>query len=86
MAVPTTLASPNTCRRAKELRERGIAVVDADVEADLAARDRYDSSREHAPLVTAPGAIIVETDDLSIDEVVDRIEQIVRATWRTIDA
>ena len=73
-------------RRAKEMWERGIAVDVAEVEADLAARDRYDSSRKHSPLVTAPNAIIVDTDDLSIDEVVDRLEEIVRGTWRTIDA
>lgn len=73
-------------RRAKELRERGIAVSDAEVEADLAARDRYDSSREHSPLVTAPNAIIVDTDNLSIDGVVDRLEEIVRSKWRAFDA
>lgn len=73
-------------RRAKELRERGIAVAEAEVEADLAARDQYDSTREHSPLVTAPDAIIVNTDDLSIDEVVDRLEHIVHSKWRALDS
>jgi cytidylate kinase len=60
-------------RRARQLREAGIeADIDALVE-DLARRDGIDSSREASPLTAAPDAVIINTDNLSIEEVVQRI-------------
>lgn len=43
----------------------------------LAHRDETDSTRRAAPLALAPGAIRVSTDGLSVEEVVEQIEQIV---------
>ncbi len=60
-------------RRAAQLREAGLP---ADVEAlvaDLARRDGIDSSRAASPLTAAPGAVIINTDDLTLVEVVQRI-------------
>jgi cytidylate kinase len=68
-------------RRAAELRARGVTISDEAVIADLAERDRFDSSRALSPLMAAPDAIRVNTDGLSISEVVDQLEQIVRDTW-----
>ena len=48
------------------------------VSAALAHRDENDSERSMAPLTVPPGAIVVATDDLSIEDVVDRLEQLVR--------
>ena len=42
-------------------------------EDDLAKRDQMDSSRENSPLVVAPDATVVDSSNLSIDEVVDAI-------------
>ena len=42
--------------------------------ADLARRDGIDSSREASPLTAAPDAVIINTDTLTIEEVVRRIE------------
>ena len=47
----------------------------------LKHRDVIDSTREHAPLKIAEDAIIVNTDELSIDQVVDKIMKIVNE-WR----
>lgn len=44
----------------------------------LAQRDELDSGRAVAPLKPADDAIRVETDDLSVDEVVDRVWQMVK--------
>jgi cytidylate kinase len=63
------------------LRARGVTISDEAVIADLAERDRFDSSRALSPLMAAPDAIRVNTDGLSISEVVDQLEQIVRDTW-----
>ena len=44
---------------------------------DLVARDQRDRTRVASPLVPAPDAVILDTTDLSIDEVVTRIEELV---------
>ena len=57
-------------------RRAGDAQGDFDVEAaaaNIAERDRIDSTRADSPLRPADDAVIVDTSDLTIDEVVDRI-------------
>jgi cytidylate kinase len=49
----------------------------ADVAADIARRDAFDSSRAESPLRPASGALTVDTTDLDIDEVVAALERIV---------
>ncbi len=59
--------------------ERRWAEVGGDVdeiEAAIASRDRYDSARAHGPLVEADGSVVVDTTGLSIDKVLERIEQL----------
>ncbi len=61
---------------------RRAAELGADVETvlrDQALRDAQDSGREHSPLEVAPGAIELDTSGLSVDEVVERIAELVRA-------
>jgi cytidylate kinase len=71
-------------RRARDLRAQGIEVSYVEVEADLQARDAYDSSREHSPLVRSDDAIHVDTDNMTIPEVVDRLEMLVHERWRQL--
>jgi CMP/dCMP kinase len=59
-------------RRAKELGTDAQTVL-----KDQALRDAQDMEREHSPLVAAPGAVQVDTSGLSVDEVVDRIVELV---------
>jgi cytidylate kinase len=47
-----------------------------EIEASIAKRDQYDSSRTHSPLIEADGSVVVDTTGLSIDEVLERIEQL----------
>lgn len=57
--------------------ERRVAEAGGDVdemESAIAARDAYDSSREHSPLLQADGSRVVDTTGLSIDEVLATIE------------
>jgi CMP/dCMP kinase len=44
---------------------------------DLVARDQRDRTRAVSPLVPAPDAVILDSTNLSIDDVVSRIEQLV---------
>lgn len=60
-------------RRYKELREKGLAVDLADIEHDIAARDKADMEREISPLVQAEDATLLDTTGMTIPEVVARI-------------
>jgi cytidylate kinase len=60
-------------RRAVELGADQATVL-----RDQALRDAQDASREHSPLGVAPGAVQLDTTGLSLDEVVERIANLVR--------
>lgn len=60
-------------RRLAELRAQNVDTTLAAVEAEITARDEKDTTREHSPLRLADDAIIVDTTDKTIDEVVDFI-------------
>lgn len=64
-------------RRRLELDGKGVHVAQDQMEKDIAARDDYDSSREVAPLKAAADAVMVDTTDLSIEQVVDRVSEII---------
>ena len=57
-------------RRWAEMQQRGEAVTRAEIEADLAERDRRDRSRAAAPRVAAPDAVELDTSDLSRAEAI----------------
>lgn len=57
-------------RRWKELVERGATCDIEQIEKDIIDRDTQDMNREVAPLRQAEDAILVDTSDMSIDEVV----------------
>ncbi len=65
-------------RRAAEMQERGVPVDLTAVAADLERRDAIDSGRLASPLRIARDAHVIQTDGLSVDQVVTRIEAIVR--------
>lgn len=65
-------------RRAAELQARGEEVEPEQVRADVAERDRRDMEREHSPLRKAEDAVELVTDGLSIEQVLERLEQLVR--------
>ena len=48
----------------------------AQIEAAIAARDHYDSTRADSPLTLADGSIVVDTTGLGIDEVLEHIESL----------
>ena len=65
-------------RRFAELSANGTAVDLAKTIADIEQRDRIDSNRSHSPLVKASDAIEIDTTGLTIDQVHDRILQVVQ--------
>jgi cytidylate kinase len=66
-------------RRLRDLVERGESVELQQVLADQERRDREDAGRPVGPMKPAADATEVSTDGLSIEQVVDRLEAVVRA-------
>jgi CMP/dCMP kinase len=58
-------------RRAQQYGRRGERADEAAMLRDVAARDRYDTERTVAPLRPASDAAVIDTDGLSLDEVVE---------------
>lgn len=55
-------------RRRQELAERGDSALPQHVADNLAERDRIDSSRDTAPLAQPPGAIVLDTAQLTLEQ------------------
>ena len=60
-------------RRYKEMKQKGFDVDLEKLKAEIAARDKADSEREISPLVQAEDAELLDTSNMSIDEVVEAI-------------
>ena len=71
----TASAAVRALRRAKEMEEKGEAVDLAQVEADIRFRDHQDSTRQHNPLKKAEDAFEIDSSDIGIEEVVQRIKE-----------
>ncbi|MBE6470622.1 MAG: (d)CMP kinase [Coriobacteriaceae bacterium] len=75
----TASAEERARRRVRQNEKHGVGNVDYEqVLADIMRRDELDSSRDTSPLRPADDAVILDTSDLSIDEVVERICSLVQ--------
>jgi cytidylate kinase len=66
-------------RRWEEDCERGRQVSVEAVRAELEERDRRDTGRLATPLVKAADAVFIDTSELSLDAVVERVLEIVKS-------
>ncbi len=66
-------------RRYKENLERGINTPLETLEDEIEARDYKDSHRKISPLKKADDAIEVDTSDMTIDQVVQKVSEIVNS-------
>ncbi len=62
-------------RRQRELAERGTSLTLDDILRAQEERDRRDAGRDLAPMVPAADAIILDSTHLTLEQVVDRMEQ-----------
>lgn len=71
-------ASPEVraMRRFNELAAKGQSITFDKVLADINERDKNDSTRAFAPLKKADDAILIDSSDLSIEQVISRIDEI----------
>ncbi len=65
-------------RRYKEMLQKGQQVELAQLAADIAARDKADSERAIGPLRQAEDAILLDTSDMGISQVTEKILQLVQ--------
>ncbi|GFK95247.1 Cytidylate kinase [Fundidesulfovibrio magnetotacticus] len=75
-------ASPRVraLRRVRQLEAMGQAADAAAIEQAIRERDRLDRERPVAPLVPAPDAVIVDTSELTLHQVFERIMDAVRSS------
>ena len=60
-------------RRYNQLKEKGIDANLPKLVVELETRDKRDSERSAAPLRAADDAVLLDTTEMSIDEVVDQV-------------
>lgn len=66
-------------RRFKELTARGEQVDFDTLHAEIVMRDKQDSEREFSPLVCAEDALVVDTSEMNIEDVVAKIKSEIQA-------
>ena len=69
----TASAEERAQRRFQQLKEKGFDVNIGRLLEDIKQRDERDQNRKVAPLVPAEDALIIDSTELSIDEVVNKM-------------
>lgn len=65
-------------RRYKELVDKGQQVDLQQLQQDIASRDKQDSERAISPLRQAEDALLLDTSDMNIEQVIEKIMQLVQ--------
>ena len=68
-------------RRHKQLKQKGINVSLADLVTDLRLRDEQDTNRSVSPLKPADDAIVLDTTEMSIEQVTAKLLQLAEQTF-----
>lgn len=66
-------------RRFEDNKSRGLHIPVEELKQDILRRDKLDSEREASPLIQAEDAIFLDTTTLSIEDVVEKIVNLVKA-------
>jgi cytidylate kinase len=82
----TASAEERARRRVAELAAAGTTVDYAQTLREIAERDQRDASRDAAPMVPAPDAVLVDSSTQTLEEVVDSLAGIVAARGRAASA
>lgn len=77
--------SERTKRRLLQLQESGTDTDETTVARDISSRDTIDSSREDSPLTCPCDAMVIDTSNRTMLEVVDIMEQVVREHLLALD-
>jgi cytidylate kinase len=74
----TASADERAKRRYKQLKQKGIDANLRQLSVEITERDGRDSQRSVSPLKPAEDAVVIDTTDLKIEAVIDRISSLVR--------
>jgi len=66
-------------RRLKQLQETGIAGNISHTLAEVQKRDKRDVNRQHSPLKPAKDALVIDTTNLTINEVITKVMALIKA-------
>jgi CMP/dCMP kinase len=77
----TADAAERASRRQREMASRGESLPLDEVLAAQHARDARDANREIAPMVPAADAVLLDTTGLTLEEVAERMEEVVRSRF-----
>ena len=69
----TADAKVRTLRRQKELKEKGFDVDFDQLLREIEQRDYNDKHRDFAPLVQAKDAVLIDTSEMTVEQVLDKI-------------
>ncbi len=72
-------------RRFLELQAKGVAVDLARTIAEVQARDIADTSRTNSPLIQAEDAVVIDTTDLDIPQVLERMFAVVAERRQSVE-
>ena len=75
----TAEVSERAKRRLKQLQESGIAGNISHTLAEVQKRDERDVNRQHSPLMPAKDALIIDTTNLTINEVITKVMALIKA-------
>ena len=75
----TAEVSERAKRRLKQLQESGIAGNISHTLAEVQKRDERDVNRQHSPLKPAKDALVIDTTNLSINEVITKVMALIKA-------
>ncbi len=67
-------------RRAAQAGEWGVRQDSSGARKDIVQRDRVDSSRKVSPLAAAPDAVVIDTTELTLDEMIAKAMEHVRCS------
>ena len=73
-------------RRYKQLKEKGLDANLASLVKELRERDALDRGRRHSPLTIPDGAVVIDTTELAIDQVLERVLASVRSVLPNVSA
>jgi cytidylate kinase len=66
-------------RRLNQLRKAGIEARIAALHAEIRERDVRDRNRQHSPLKPADDSVVIDTTELTVQEVLARVEELLKA-------
>ena len=81
----TASVETRTTRRFNELKQKSVICDFDEIKSDIEKRDYEDMNRKISPLKQAEDAILLDTSDMGIEEVVDRIITIIQSKKLEVD-